>query len=50
MLVDRCLSELIRRQSPDGSWSSEDGEAYAVGATIQAVKVLKHYGLLSTEP
>ena len=29
-----------------GSWSSEDGEAYAVGATIGAAKVLKHYGLL----
>ena len=45
-LIEKCLSELLRRQGPDGNWASEDGEAYAVGARIQAVKVLKHYGLL----
>jgi squalene cyclase len=50
LLVARCLSELMQRQRPDGNWASEDGEGYAVGATIQAVKVLKHYGLLSPEP
>jgi squalene cyclase len=43
--VSACLSELVRRQKPDGSWASEDGEGFAVGATIQAVKVLKRYGL-----
>ena len=47
--VDRCLAELVRRQVADGSWSSEDGDAYAVGATIQAVKVLQRYGLLSAD-
>ena len=41
--VDRCLSELVRRQAAGGSWSSEDGDAYAVGATIQAVKVLHRF-------
>lgn len=47
--VDRCLAELVHRQAADGSWSSEDGEAYAVGATIQMVKVLQRYGFLSTQ-
>ncbi len=42
------LSELKRRQRLDGSWASEDGEAAAVGATIQAIKVMKHYGVITT--
>ncbi len=42
------LSELKRRQKLDGSWASEDGEGAAVGATIQAIKVFKHYGLITT--
>ncbi len=46
-LVSSLLSELVKRQKPDGSWASEDGEAYAVGATIQALKVLKRYDMLS---
>ena len=41
--VEQGLAELVRRQRPDGSWASEDGETYDVGATIEAVKVLKHY-------
>lgn len=45
--IDRCLTELVRRRATDGSWSSEDGDAYAVGATIQAVKVLHRLGSLS---
>ena len=49
--VEKCLAELLQRRGPDGRWSSEDGEAYAVGATIQVLKVLKHYGLLlGTQP
>jgi hypothetical protein len=44
--VERCLAELLNRQRPDGSWSSEDGEAFAVGATIGALKALKRYGFL----
>lgn len=43
--IKECLAELINRQRPNGSWSSEDGEAFAVGATIGALKVLKLYGL-----
>ena len=45
--VSACLNELIRRQKVDGSWVSEDGEGAAVGVTIQAVKVLKRYGLIT---
>ena len=41
--VEQGLAELARRQRPDGSWTSEDGETHDVGATIEAVKVLKHY-------
>jgi len=44
--IEKCLAELLQRQEPNGSWSSEDGEAYAVSATIEALKSLKHYGLL----
>ncbi len=47
-LVDLGLRELATRQNLDGSWASEDGEAAAVGATIQALKVMKRYGILST--
>jgi hypothetical protein len=45
--VEAALAELCRRQSPDGRWSSEDGETHTVGATIEALKVLKHWGLLA---
>jgi len=47
--VEVSLAELVKRQSPNGGWSSEDAEEHAVGATIGAMKVLKHYGFLSTE-
>jgi hypothetical protein len=43
-LVKKALDELARKQRPDGSWSSEDGEKSAVSATIEALRVLKHYG------
>lgn len=45
--VDQCLKELLPRQKLDGSWASEDGEAYAVSATIQVMKILKRYGLIT---
>jgi hypothetical protein len=45
--ISACLNELNRRQKVNGSWASEDGEGGAVGATIQAIKVLKRYGLIS---
>ncbi len=44
LLVKKALDELARKQRPDGSWSSEDGEKFAVSATIEALRVLKHYG------
>lgn len=40
----RCLDELVRKQRPDGSWDSEDGEAFATNASIEALRVIKHYG------
>jgi squalene cyclase len=46
--VEACLGELFCRQKPDGSWASEDGEAFALGATIQVLKVLKRYGMLTS--
>jgi squalene cyclase len=46
-LIEGCLGELIRRQKADGSWASEDGDAFAVSATIQVLKVLKRYNLLT---
>lgn len=48
--IEECLAELLHRQKPNGSWFSEDGEAYAVGATIGALKALDHYGLLLPKP
>jgi hypothetical protein len=44
--IDIGIKELPRRHSSDGSWSSEDGAAFAVSATISALKVLKHFGCL----
>lgn len=44
--IEDALAELRGRQAADGSWASEDGAAFAVGATIEALKVLKLYGLL----
>jgi len=45
--VVACLDELCHRQKPDGNWASEDGEAFALGATLQALKVLKRYDMLT---
>jgi hypothetical protein len=44
--IEECLDELFHRQKADGSWASEDGDAFAVGATIQVLKVFKRYGIL----
>jgi hypothetical protein len=43
-LVERALEELATRQRADGSWSSEDGERFTVGATVDALRVLKYFG------
>jgi hypothetical protein len=45
--VKNCLEALSTRQKSNGSWASEDGEPYRVSATIQSIKVLKHYGLVT---
>ena len=42
-LVARCLADLIGKQRADGSWESEDGEEFAVSATVEALRVLKGY-------
>ena len=39
------LSTLVLRQNTDGSWASESGEKHSVGATLEVIKVLKHYGI-----
>jgi hypothetical protein len=44
--IESALAELLHRRAPDGSWISEDGEARDVVATIQVLRVLKHFGLL----
>jgi hypothetical protein len=45
-LVARCLTDLERKQRPDGSWEPEEGEGEerAVNATIAALRALKGYG------
>ena len=48
--IEGCLDELFRRQKADGTWASEDGEGFAVGATIQVLKVLKRYNLILGDP
>ncbi|MEW6718629.1 MAG: prenyltransferase/squalene oxidase repeat-containing protein [Chloroflexota bacterium] len=46
--IQSCLEEIRQRQDANGCWVSEDGEAFTVGATLAALKVLKLYGLLPT--
>ena len=45
-LVEKLLQQLTQKQRPDGSWTSEDGDAYAVEATVNALWALKLYGLI----
>jgi len=44
--IKASLAELLRRQKADGGWTSEDGEAQSVSATVEALKVLQWYGRL----
>ena len=44
--VQEGLARLLQGHEVRGRWESEDGEAYTVGATMGALKVLKRYGLL----
>jgi len=43
-LVQRCLKKLKTLQDNDGGWHSADGARYNVSTTINALKLLKHYG------
>lgn len=45
--VGKAATELVNRQAPDGSWSSEDGPDFMVTATISSAKALKRLGLAS---
>lgn len=42
--ISDCLAELAQRQKPDGTWISEDGEAFTARATLSAVKAFKIFG------
>lgn len=43
-LVQFLLDKLSNQQDDNGSWSSEEGPAYAVSATIGALKAIKMFG------
>ena len=46
--IQACLTELERRYQAQGRWVSEDGEAFAVNATLGALSALRYYGRLET--
>ena len=48
-LIERGLAELVHRRRSDGSWASPEDESGAV-TTTQALKVLKHFGLVQFDP
>ena len=39
--VQRGLERLCQRQAEDGSWASEDGQGFAITATLQVLRVFK---------
>ena len=45
--VSDCLAELAERQRPDGTWISENGEAFTIDATISAIKAFRIFGVLA---
>ena len=49
-VVVRSLERLCALCQLDGSWVSEDGDAYHVEATLQALRALLHYGGDIDEP
>ncbi|HYM71197.1 MAG TPA: prenyltransferase/squalene oxidase repeat-containing protein [bacterium] len=49
-VVVRSLERLCVLCQPDGSWVSEDGDAYHVEVTLQALRALLHYGVDADEP
>ncbi len=45
-LIEKLLRALMEKQRPDGSWASEDGDAYAAEATVSALWGFRLYGLI----
>lgn len=45
--VSECIDELASRQKPDGTWVSEDGDAFTAQATLSAVKAFKIFDMQS---
>jgi prenyltransferase beta subunit len=43
--VKHFLGLLSKSQNPDGSFTSEDGKEFLTSATLEAIKVLKYFGL-----
>jgi len=43
IFVSKMLNKLRGKQRDDGSFASEDGEEFAVGATLEAIKVILLY-------
>jgi len=44
-LVKRCIDKVIESQKENGAWTSADGEQYDVSTTINALRILKMYGV-----
>ena len=44
-IVKRCIKRVIDLQKENGAWTSGDGEKYNVSTTINALRVLKMYGV-----
>jgi len=43
LVVAQTLDRLCGLRRPDGSWASEDGDAYDVEVTLRALRALLHY-------
>jgi len=44
-IVKRCIDGVMELQRENGAWASGDGEKYSVSTTINALRVLKMYGV-----
>lgn len=44
-LVKQCIEELVSLQQENGSWKSADGGEYTISTTINALRVLRNYGI-----
>jgi hypothetical protein len=48
-LVERSLARLMLLSRPDGSWLSEEGDAYTVEVTLRALRALLLYAAVSPQ-